>query len=175
MKRQKILVAVDGSDNAFEAVRYVSKTSSFHKMQIVLFHVLAKIPENYWDMERHPLFGNRVREVRAWEKQNKKVIEDFMEKAKTFLVESGVPKDIPPYVIAAGDRARLHGLNNVGLKRHGFSEDTLSLLKKTYRIIFRIGLTLNEAIERVAAEVEQIPEVVKLIEFIKSSQRGITR
>jgi UDP-N-acetylglucosamine acyltransferase len=89
--------------------------------------------------------------------------------------KSAVPKDIPPYVIAAGDRARLHGLNNVGLRRHGFSENTLALLKKTYRIIFRIGLTLNEAIERVNAEVEQAPEVVRLIDFIKSSQRGITR
>lgn len=89
--------------------------------------------------------------------------------------KSAVPKDIPPYVIASGDRATLHGLNTVGLKRNGFSEDTMSLLKKTYRIVFRIGLTLNEAIERVSADVEQVPEVVRLIEFIKSSQRGITR
>jgi len=51
----------------------------------------------------------------------------------------------------------------------------LSALKKVYRIVFRIGLTLNEAIERVTAEVEQIPEVVNFIDFIKSSERGITR
>lgn len=89
--------------------------------------------------------------------------------------KSAVVKDIPPYVIAAGDRAKLHGLNSVGLKRHGFSQETLSLLKKAYRIIFRIGLTLNEAIERVKAEVEQVPEVKDLIRFIKSSKRGITR
>ena len=89
--------------------------------------------------------------------------------------KSAVVKDIPPYVIAAGDRAKLHGLNSVGLKRHGFSQETLSLLKKAYRIIFRIGITLNEAIERVKAEVEQAPEVVNLIDFIKSSRRGITR
>jgi len=89
--------------------------------------------------------------------------------------KSAVVKDVPPYVIAAGDRAELHGLNSVGLKRHGFSPTTLSLLKKTYRIIFRIGLTTNEAIERVKAEVEQVPEVVKFIDFIRSSQRGVTR
>ena len=89
--------------------------------------------------------------------------------------KSAVVKDIPPFVIASGDRAKLHGLNSVGLKRHGFSRETLFLLKKAYRIIFRIGLTLNEAIERVKAEVEQVPEVVNLIDFIKSSQRGITR
>ena len=89
--------------------------------------------------------------------------------------KSAVVKDIPPYVIASGDRAKLHGLNSVGLKRHGFSENTLSSLKKTYRIIFRIGLTMNEAIERVRAEVEQISEVLRFIDFIKSSQRGLTR
>ena len=89
--------------------------------------------------------------------------------------KAAVVKDIPPYMIAAGDRARLHGLNTVGLKRQGFSNQTLSLLKKSYRLIFRIGLTLNEAIERVTAEVEQIPEVIALIDFIKSSERGITR
>lgn len=89
--------------------------------------------------------------------------------------KSAVVKDIPPYVIAAGDRAKLHGLNSVGLKRQGFSQETLSCLKKAYRIIFRIGLTQNEALERVKAEVEQVPEVINFIRFIKSSQRGITR
>jgi UDP-N-acetylglucosamine acyltransferase len=89
--------------------------------------------------------------------------------------KSAVVKDIPPYVIAAGDRAKLHGLNSVGLKRQGFSQETLILLKKAYRIIFRFGLTLNEAIERVKADVDPIPEVNNFIRFIKSSQRGITR
>ncbi len=89
--------------------------------------------------------------------------------------KSAVVKDIPPFVIAAGDRAKLHGLNSVGLKRHGFSKHTLSMLKKTYRIVFRIGLTLNEAIERVQADVEPVPEVLAFIEFLQSSSRGLTR
>lgn len=89
--------------------------------------------------------------------------------------KSAIPKDIPPYVIAAGDRAKLHGLNRIGLKRHGFPESSISALKKVYRIFFRIGITINEAIERTRAEVDQVPEVVHFIEFIKSSQRGVTR
>lgn len=89
--------------------------------------------------------------------------------------KAAVVKDVPPFVIAAGDRARLHGLNKVGLKRNGFSPATVSALKKAYRIIFRIGLTLNEAVERVRAEVDQLPEVIAFVEFIKSSTRGITR
>ncbi|UCG09242.1 MAG: acyl-ACP--UDP-N-acetylglucosamine O-acyltransferase [Desulfobacterales bacterium] len=89
--------------------------------------------------------------------------------------KSAVAKDIPPYVIASGDRAVLYGLNKIGLKRHGFGDNTVKTLKKAYRIIFRIGLTTKEAIQRVQAEVDQIPEVVSLVEFIKSSERGITR
>jgi UDP-N-acetylglucosamine acyltransferase len=89
--------------------------------------------------------------------------------------KTGVPKDIPPYVIASGERARLHGLNQVGLKRFGFSQKTIRALKKTYRIVFRIGLTLNQAVERVKAEVDQLPEVVTFIDFVQASKRGITR
>jgi len=89
--------------------------------------------------------------------------------------KSAVVKDVPPFVIAAGDRAKLHGLNRVGLKRHGFSTDAIALLKKTYRLIFRIGLTLNEALERVRAEVGHAPEVDYLLDFIKASERGMTR
>lgn len=89
--------------------------------------------------------------------------------------KSAVVKDIPPFMIAAGDRARLHGLNIVGLKRHGFSHESLLLLKKAYRIIFRFGLTLNEALARVSAQVPPSPEIDALLAFIKSSQRGITR
>jgi len=89
--------------------------------------------------------------------------------------KSAVVKDIPPYIIAAGDRATLHGLNKVGLQRHGLSKNTLLQLKKAYRILFRIGLTINEAVDRVLAEVENTPEVLNLVNFIKSTQRGITR
>lgn len=89
---------------------------------------------------------------------------------------SGVTKDIPPYVLASGTpRAKLHGLNAVGLRRHHFAAQTIQALKGAYRILFRLGLTLNEGIERVKAEVDQVPEVINFIEFMKSSERGITR
>jgi len=86
-----------------------------------------------------------------------------------------VVKDIPPYVIASGDRATLHGLNNVGLKRFNFDKSTLQQLKKAYRIVFRIGLTVKQASERVKAEVEQVPEVQNFMNFIIESNRGVTR
>ena len=89
--------------------------------------------------------------------------------------KSAVVKDIPPYVIASGDRATLHGLNNVGLKRHNFEPSVIRQLKTAYRIFFRIGLTVTQAVERTKASVEQSPEVLTFSEFIKQSNRGVTR
>lgn len=88
---------------------------------------------------------------------------------------SGVNKDIPPYTTAAGNHARLFGLNLIGLKRRGFSEETIKALKKAYRIIFRSQLLLHDAIEKVEKEVEDVPEVRHFVKFIKESERGVCR
>ncbi|MGQ9647497.1 MAG: acyl-ACP--UDP-N-acetylglucosamine O-acyltransferase [Thermodesulfobacteriota bacterium] len=89
---------------------------------------------------------------------------------------TGVVQDIPPYVLASGSRAQLFGLNTVGLKRHHFSEETLRALKKSYRTIFRSGLTLEKAIRQLSEdEISRIPEVQHLLQFIQNSKRGICR
>mgnify|MGYP001472003423 CR=1 FL=1 len=89
---------------------------------------------------------------------------------------TGVSLDIPPYMLASGSRAKLFGLNAVGLKRHGFSEETLKTLKKAYRIIFRSGLTLEKAMKKVEEdEISKTPEVQHLLQFIQRSKRGISR
>jgi UDP-N-acetylglucosamine acyltransferase len=89
--------------------------------------------------------------------------------------QSAINMDVPPYVMAVGNRAKLHGLNTVGLKRQGFTTETLSHLKKAYRTILRSKLGQKEAIEQVVETVDQIPEVVKFVDFIRTSERGITR
>lgn len=88
---------------------------------------------------------------------------------------SGVPQDVPPYMIAAGNRAKLYGVNLVGLKRHNFSEATISALKLAYRILFRSHLTLNKAIGKVEQEVPDLPEVRHLLDFLRNSKRGVSR
>jgi UDP-N-acetylglucosamine acyltransferase len=89
---------------------------------------------------------------------------------------SGVLLDVPPYTKAQGDRARLFGLNTVGLRRANFSPETLRALKKAYRIVFRSGLTLEKAIKTVAAdEISQTHEVQHFLQFIQTSKRGISR
>lgn len=88
---------------------------------------------------------------------------------------SGIPKDIPPYMCAAGNRAKLFGLNTVGLKRHRFPEATVAALKQAYRILFRSHLTLSKAVEKVEKEVPQLPEIRHLLDFLKTSKRGVCR
>jgi UDP-N-acetylglucosamine acyltransferase len=88
---------------------------------------------------------------------------------------SGVGQDIPPFTMASGARAKLYGLNTVGLKRRGFSEETINILKKAYKILFRDKLSLKEAIEKINQEIPDIPEIQHLIEFIEANKRGICR
>jgi len=90
---------------------------------------------------------------------------------------SGIRMDIPPYMLATGTNpSKLFGPNIIGLRRNGFSRETIQALKKCYRIMFRSGLTVQEAVEKVRSEVESLPEVDRLIEFVTiSSKRGTTR
>ncbi len=88
---------------------------------------------------------------------------------------SGVTQDIPPYTIASGPRAKLFGLNTIGLKRQGFSDQTISELKKAYKILFREKHTLKEAIKKVQEELPYSDEIKYLIEFIQKNKRGICR
>ena len=86
-----------------------------------------------------------------------------------------VAQDIPPYTVAQGDRAKTMGLNLIGMKRRGFSEETIRGIKKAYRIIFRSGMRLEEALVMVVEELESTAELDHFVNFIKQSQRGIAR
>jgi len=88
---------------------------------------------------------------------------------------SGIAQDVPPYMVASGARAKLFGLNAIGLKRHGFSEQTINEIKKTYKILFREKRTLKDAIRKVREDFGASPEIQHLIEFIEKNKRGICR
>jgi UDP-N-acetylglucosamine acyltransferase len=83
--------------------------------------------------------------------------------------------DVPPFCNATGDRARLRGLNTVGLKRRGFTREQLAALKRAYHILFQSKLKAKEALSRCRAELGDVPEVEYLLRFIESSERGICR
>ncbi|MBU0699133.1 MAG: universal stress protein, partial [Proteobacteria bacterium] len=86
-------LAIDGSEYAQNAVRYVAELGPFKKMKVVLFNVFSGVPESYRDLEKDPQFFKAAREVLAWEMQQKKKIQESMEKARQTLIRSGIPQD----------------------------------------------------------------------------------
>jgi UDP-N-acetylglucosamine acyltransferase len=90
-------------------------------------------------------------------------------------VGSVVFKDIPPYVTAAGYDAKPHGINAEGLKRRGFTSDSILQIKRAYKALYRNGLTLEEAKIELAAMQATTPEIGLLTDFLNVSTRGIVR
>jgi UDP-N-acetylglucosamine acyltransferase len=83
--------------------------------------------------------------------------------------------DAPPFAMVAGDRARLVGLNSVGLRRRGFSPATCSQIKHAFHLIFRSKLRLEDALTRVDEEAGGVPEVERLVSFLRKTERGFCR
>lgn len=84
-------------------------------------------------------------------------------------------QDLPPYVLAAGNTAKPHGLNLRELKRRGFSEETVIALKRAYKLVYRSGLALKEAESRIMPLAADVPEVRHFLDFIHVRGRGIIR
>jgi len=88
---------------------------------------------------------------------------------------SGIAKDIPPYVMVAGHSAKPHGLNVEGMKRRGVSLENVRTLKKAYKLLYRSNLTLVKAIDAMEPLSRDCEEVKRMYEFLQKSQRGIVR
>lgn len=86
-----------------------------------------------------------------------------------------ITKDIPAYLMVSGNPAEAHGLNLVGLKRRGFSREALKALAEAYKVVYRQGLTLEQALDTLTSRHAATPEVEVFIDSLKASTRGITR
>ena len=104
-------------------------------------------------------------------------IHQFVRIGKYAMVgaSSAVLQDVPPFLKTVGIPAKCFGLNAVGLRRHGISQEAIVKLKRAYRVIFLSKLNTSQALERLATDVDSCPEVEYLIQFIKTSSRGIGR
>ena len=86
-----------------------------------------------------------------------------------------VVQDVAPYMIAGDEPLKIHGVNQIGLERAGFSKETVETLKKAYKVIFRNNLTLKEALAALTADFPQIEEIKNLSAFLTASTRGLVR
>ena len=89
--------------------------------------------------------------------------------------EHFVSMDVPPFCTVAGDRARLHGLNVIGLRRRGFAPDTIAALKRAYRLAFQGGGRRRDGVERARESCGHVPAVTRLLDFVAASPRGVCR
>ena len=88
---------------------------------------------------------------------------------------SMLSQDAPPFAMVAGDRARVVGLNVVGVRRRGLSEEAQRALKRAFHLLFASKLRLEAALARVRGELPDVPEVERLVRFLKTSTRGFCR
>ena len=88
---------------------------------------------------------------------------------------SKIVQDVPPYMIADGNPAKVRSYNKVGLERHGFSEEAQRAIKEAYRLIYRAELNLQQAIEQIRADLPRTPEIEHLLAFVTASPRGIIK
>jgi len=86
-----------------------------------------------------------------------------------------VVQDVAPYVIVDGNPAEARTINKVGLERNGVPEGAQAALRQAYKILFRDGLTTSNALARIESELPPLPEVKHLVQFIRGSERGITK
>ncbi len=86
-----------------------------------------------------------------------------------------VPKDVPPYVLASNHPLVFEGLNSIGLRRRGFSRETIDALDRTYQLMYRARLNVSQALDAICADATLLafPEVRHVVEFVRASKRGI--
>ena len=129
-RRTRILLAMDGSDQAFEAARYVSQLFAPNQINVVLFHVTTKIPESFWDIEEDPELMLKEDAPGASEYQQEKEIQELMERARQLFLECGVPEDA---VVA-----------KIQQRQVGIARDIISESERDYQavVLGRWGMSL---------------------------------
>jgi UDP-N-acetylglucosamine acyltransferase len=88
---------------------------------------------------------------------------------------SKVVQDVPPFMIADGNPARTRTVNKIGLERKGIGEAAQAALKQAYKLLFREGLTFSNAVTKIEAELPALPEILHLVEFVRTSERGLSK
>jgi UDP-N-acetylglucosamine acyltransferase len=86
-----------------------------------------------------------------------------------------VRKDVPPYFIVEGNPNGCYGPNTIGLQRNGLSKDAQRVIRSVYKLLYRSALNTSQALESIEADIPDTPERRRIVEFVRNSERGITR
>ncbi|HAV62666.1 MAG TPA: acyl-[acyl-carrier-protein]--UDP-N-acetylglucosamine O-acyltransferase [Verrucomicrobiales bacterium] len=107
----------------------------------------------------------------------KAVVHQFC-RVGTMSIIGGVSKvvqDVPPYMMIDGNPAVTRTVNKVGLERRGVSDEAQKALRQAFKLLFKEKLTISNALARIAEELPQVPEIVRLAEFARTSERGLCK
>ncbi|MEP6698487.1 MAG: acyl-ACP--UDP-N-acetylglucosamine O-acyltransferase [Verrucomicrobiota bacterium] len=88
---------------------------------------------------------------------------------------SKIVQDVPPFMIADGNPAKMRGVNLIGMERHGFSPESIKAIKEAFRLIYRSKYNTRQALEAIRQELPATAEITQIVEFIEQSERGIIR
>jgi len=86
---------------------------------------------------------------------------------------SGLRVDIPPFTTTSGRRARVRAVNVIGMRRQKFAAPVRTAIKEAYRLLYRTELNVSQALEKIETEIEQFPEIQEILEFFRTSKRGV--
>ncbi|MDO9264597.1 MAG: universal stress protein, partial [Desulfosalsimonadaceae bacterium] len=153
--QKKLLILVDGSERSMQTVQYVGQTKPFKDFKLVLFHVFSGVPECYWDMERTDINRESMSQLLAWENQQKKEIEGFMQRALAVLLKEGFDKDTVETVI----RKREVGIARDILKEVGQGQYTAVILRR--RGVGAIeGLIVGSVANKLFSQLKSCPMMI---------------
>jgi len=151
-----------GSDNNFLAYAHIAHNCSLGDHIIMSnFAGLA----GHVEVEDHAVLGGYV------------AVHQFC-RVGTFSMLGGCTKlsqDMPPFMLADGNPAALRSINKIGLERAGVADPAQQVLRQAFKLLFREGLTISNALARIENELPPLPEVQHLVQFIRRTDRGITR
>jgi len=86
-----------------------------------------------------------------------------------------VVSDVPPFMIVDGNPAETRTINKIGMERNGVSEEAQAAMRQAYKILFREGLTIPNALAKIESELPKLPEIQYLVNFVRTSERGVTK
>jgi nucleotide-binding universal stress UspA family protein len=171
----KILLAVDGSDQAFEAVRYISQLFPPKRMEVVLFHALSKVPEGFWDVEKSPEFKHKLSSVAAWATQQETVIKEFMERARQLFLDRGVPED--KVTVKVGERKKDIAKEIIAESQRGYDAVVVGRLGKSHLKDLVWGSVASKLIGRLTdvpvCVVGGSPQVGKILLAMDTSEEAM--
>lgn len=175
-----------GDDNTFREYCTINRATSEGEETVIgdgnLIMAWAHVAHNC-RIGNHTILANSVNAAGHVEVEDHAIIggvtpvHQFVRIGQHSIIGGGsrIPKDVAPFTKVAGNPPRVYGLNGIGLRRRGFSEEVRMELKRLYRIFFRMGLRVDEALDRIQEELPPLPEIEAFCTFVSKSRRGITR